>query len=161
MACELTAGVRDLPGGRIRETQHWVVEPCIGPLPAGTLIVKPFRHCTAIWDLTPQESAELGPLLRIVSSVIRDLIQADQVYVCLWSHGGWTPGHIHFVLQPAWDRDGKQHQRPGPFMQAEMFRDDAPPGRADVEEFAGRARRALAARRETAAKRLIPEDFLG
>ena len=143
-ACELTNGTRDLPGGRIFATTQWVVEHCIGPLPVGTLIVKPLRHCTALWDLTPAESEELGPLLRIVSSVIRELAAPDQVYACLWSHAGWTPGHLHFVVQPAWNRDSARHQRPGPFAQAEMFSANVLPNRSEVESFAERARAALA-----------------
>src|SRR5688572_9352307 len=86
MACELMRGDRDLPGGRIWETEHWVVEHCIGPLGVGTLVVKPLRHCVAVSALTSDESAELGPLLVRASSCVRELCAPDQVYVCLWSH---------------------------------------------------------------------------
>ena len=41
LACDLIPGVRELPGGRIRTTGHWVVEHCVGPLGVGTLVVKP------------------------------------------------------------------------------------------------------------------------
>jgi hypothetical protein len=34
-----------------------------------------------------------------VSRTVQALTRADQVYVCLWSHAGWQPGHIHFVVQ--------------------------------------------------------------
>ena len=44
LACELIAGERELPGGRVFATDHWVVEHCVGPLGVGTLLVKPFRH---------------------------------------------------------------------------------------------------------------------
>lgn len=36
-ACDLAAGTLPLPGGRIHETTHWLVEHCVGPLGLGTL----------------------------------------------------------------------------------------------------------------------------
>ncbi len=143
MACDLTAGAIDLPGGRIYATEHWVVEHTIGPLVTGTLIVKPIRHCLHVWDLTAEESAELGPLLRRMADVIRALLQPDQVYVCLWSHSGWEPVHIHFVLQPAWNRQHEEHPRPGPFLQVDLFGAGVPLPRGEIEAFAARARELL------------------
>ncbi len=32
------------PGGCVHETANWFVDHCVGPLGAGTLIVKPKRH---------------------------------------------------------------------------------------------------------------------
>lgn len=143
LACELTSGKRTLPGGRIYETNLWVVEHTIGPLPAGTLIVKPFRHCLTLSQLTPEEAEQLGPLLNLVSHVITELTACDQVYSCLWSHAGWTPGHIHFVLQPAWDRQREKYDRPGPFAQAQMFEAGEAQDPQEIEEFAKRARALL------------------
>jgi len=100
-ACRLTDGTEPLPGGRIYATKSWVVEHCTGPLGVGTLIVKPFRHCLHVGDLTAEEAQEIGPLLQWVSQAVRAVTQADQVYVCSWSHVGWQPVHIHFVVQPA------------------------------------------------------------
>lgn len=143
LACELTAGRRPLPGGRVYETNLWVVEHTIGPLPAGTLIVKPFRHCTTLAQLTPEEAEQLGPLLNLISYVITELAACDQVYTCLWSHAEWRPGHIHFVLQPAWDRQSASYERPGPFVQAAMFEAGVMPDAQEVEQFANRARALL------------------
>jgi hypothetical protein len=44
LACDLAEGRRDLPGGRIHDTRHWIVQHSIGPLGVGTLVVKPRRH---------------------------------------------------------------------------------------------------------------------
>ena len=145
LACELTSGERELPGGRIFATERWVVEHCIGPLGVGTLIVKPFRHVLAVWDLSEEESRELGPVLRRVAGAVREILEPDQVYVCLWSHAGWTPGHIHFVLQPVWNRLKEAHGRPGPFLQVDMSRAGEFPPREEVEAFAERAREVLRA----------------
>ncbi len=140
LCCELTGGKRDLPGGRIYATEHWVVEHCIGPLGVGTLVVKPLRHCVNFWELNGDEARELGLLLRAVARTIRTILEPDQVYACLWSHAGWEPGHLHFVVQPSWDHLREEHQRPGPFLQVDMFEADVAPPRDEVEEFAARAR---------------------
>jgi len=140
LACHLTDGTLDLPGGRIYATRHWVVEHCIGTLGVGTLIVKPLRHCLHVWDLTDEETQELGPLLRRVTATIQVILKPDQVYVCLWSHAGWKPGHIHFVLQPAWNHQRQDHQRPGPSLQVDMFSAEVQPPREQVESFSARAR---------------------
>jgi diadenosine tetraphosphate (Ap4A) HIT family hydrolase len=143
LGCNLADGTLDLPGGRIFATSHWVVEHCIGPLGVGTLIVKPFRHCVHIWELTDEESRELGPLLRRVAATIRAILKPDQVYVCLWSHAGWNPGHLHFVLQPSWNHWQHEHPRPGPFLQVDLFEANVPPPREEVEAFAARAREVI------------------
>jgi diadenosine tetraphosphate (Ap4A) HIT family hydrolase len=140
LACDLTQGRAELPGGRIHSTEHWVVEHCTGPLPVGTLIVKPVRHCVGVDALTEAEAAELGPLLRRTAATIRGILRPDQVYVCLWSHAGWKPGHIHFVLQPSWNSAGETHARPGPFLQVDLFEAESCPGRIEVDRFAEQAR---------------------
>lgn len=140
MACDLTNGHLDLPGGRIYNTPHWVVEHCIGALGVGTLIVKPLRHCLHVWDLTDTEAAELGPLLKRTSATIKAILNPDQVYVCLWSHAGWEAGHIHFVLQPAWNKSQAEHAKGGPFLQASLFEANVPLNRSEVEAFAEQAR---------------------
>ncbi len=147
VACGLTNGTLDLPGGRIDETAHWVVEHTIGPFFVGTLIVKPLRHVVHVWELTAEESAELGPLLVRITGAIHALLAPDQVYVCLWSHMGWEPVHVHFVLQPSWNRLRAEHARPGLFLQADLTTANVPLPRAEVEDFAERARAQLRAGR--------------
>jgi len=142
-ACRLTEGTEPLPGGRVYATASWVVEHCTGPLGVGTLIVKPSRHCLQVADLTPTEAQELGPLLQRVSQVIQTLTQADQVYVCLWSHAGWQPVHIHFVVQPAWNGWREAYARPGASVQTAMFQAGNVPPRRAVEAFCHQARARL------------------
>jgi diadenosine tetraphosphate (Ap4A) HIT family hydrolase len=84
----------------IYRTTFWLVEHCVGPLGLGTLIVKPERHVTAVADLMAAEAAELGSLLHLASQVAQTIVDAEQVYNCLWSHAGGVPVHIHYVVQP-------------------------------------------------------------
>jgi|SRR5580658_2263030 diadenosine tetraphosphate (Ap4A) HIT family hydrolase len=100
LACDLSSGRLPLPGGLIHRTTHWLVEPSVGSLGLGTLIVKPERHVTAVADLSRDEAVELGPLLRLTSDVAGRLTDAEHVYNCLWSHAGGSRGHIHYVVQP-------------------------------------------------------------
>ena len=144
MACDLAAGKLPLPGGRIHETTHWLVEHCVGPLGLGTLIVKPRRHVTGVGALTEAEASELGPLLRIASAVAGELVVAEQVYNCLWSHAGGVPVHIHYVVQPVTAELMERHGSHGPVLQTAMFAEGTGPTEALIEEVANRARAAFA-----------------
>jgi diadenosine tetraphosphate (Ap4A) HIT family hydrolase len=143
VACSLTAGRLDLPGGRLYATEHWVVEHSVGPLGVGTLIVKPFRHCVHFWELTDGEVRELGPLLSLVAKAIQAILKPDQIYVCQWSHGDWKPGHLHFVIQPSWNHLQKEHKLPGPFLQVDMFKAGVKPPRGEIEDFFRRAKEVI------------------
>jgi diadenosine tetraphosphate (Ap4A) HIT family hydrolase len=124
----------------VYETPRWRVEHCVGPLGVGTLLVKPLRHCLHVGALTGEEAAEMGPLVRQTASCVQDLCEAEQVYVCLWSHAGWEPGHIHFVVQPSWRALEEQHTGPGPVLQHEMFAAAQLPPTDEIEAFCIRAR---------------------
>jgi diadenosine tetraphosphate (Ap4A) HIT family hydrolase len=140
LACDLSAGRRALPGGLIHRSRFWLVEHCTGPLGVGTLIVKPERHVTSVADLTEAEALELGPLLRRASQVVRELVPAEQVYNCLWSHAGGVPGHIHYVVQPVTAEQLALFGAHGPALQVAMFADGKAPSADHVQRFADSAR---------------------
>jgi diadenosine tetraphosphate (Ap4A) HIT family hydrolase len=144
LACDLTNGRRPLPGGIIFEADGWLVEHCIGPLGIGTLVVKPRAHVLRFRDLTPAEYSAFGRVLWLVTTALGDLLGPDQTYICQWAHAGWVPGHIHYVIQPVWNTQGEAHERPGPFLQVDMFTANQPLPGAEVEAFADRVRAAIA-----------------
>ena len=147
LACDLADGRVPLPGGVIHETDHWLVEHTVGSLGLGTLIVKPKRHVVHAWELEDDEAAEMGSLIRDAAAVVAGLTAPDQVYVCLWSHHGGVPVHVHYVVQPVTREQVDAAGTPGPRLQVEMFeREELPPAR-EVEELARRARLAFARRR--------------
>jgi diadenosine tetraphosphate (Ap4A) HIT family hydrolase len=146
LACDLAEGRVDLPGGRIAETDHWLVEYCIGPLGVGTLVVKPRRHVVHVWELTGAEANELGPLFRRVADVLSDLVEPDQIYVDLWSHAGGKPVHIHWVVQPVTRALMDELEVYGPELQMAMFDRGEQPARDEVEAFAEAVRERLASR---------------
>jgi diadenosine tetraphosphate (Ap4A) HIT family hydrolase len=145
LACDLAEGRIDLPGGRIFETDLWIVEHCVGPLGIGTLVVKPKRHVLHLWELREDESEALGPLLARVAAVVADLTQPEQIYLALWSHTGGVPSHIHFVIQPVTSARVEEYgQLHGPSLQLAMFERKEVVDRAQLESFADAARTALA-----------------
>lgn len=143
LAWDLTSGTAALPGGILLRTGEWVVEHCVGPLGLGTVVVKPIRHVTHVADLTPQEAGELGPLLWRVSAAVTTVTEPEQVYVCLWSHSGGVPVHIHFVVQPITTADKDRFGALGPDLQAAMFKAGSFPGESAVEQVCDRLRDAL------------------
>jgi diadenosine tetraphosphate (Ap4A) HIT family hydrolase len=143
-ACDLAEGRLPLPGGLIHETEHWLVEHCVGPLGVGTLLLKAKRHVTRVSELRPEESAELGPLLQRAAQVVDELVAPEQVYICLWSHAGRTPVHIHYVVQPATTALIDEHNAYGPGLQIAMFQAGVEPPPDEVDAFADQARAAFA-----------------
>jgi diadenosine tetraphosphate (Ap4A) HIT family hydrolase len=128
----------------IHKTKHWRVEHCIGPIGLGSLIVKPDRHVTAVAELTEDEAEELGPLLRQASRIACEVVDADQVYNCLWSHAGGRPVHIHYVVQPVSKAQMTEYECHGPALQMAMFLAGAVPDPADVQLVADAARESFA-----------------
>ncbi len=145
LACDLAAGREPLPGGVIAETDGWIVEHCVGPLGVGTLIVKPRRHVVHVADLDADEADELGPLLRKAAALVTALVEPEQVYVCLWSHHGGRPGHIHFVVERVTREQKEALGTVGPGLQLAMFEAGELPDPEAVAEFAERARQWLEA----------------
>ncbi|MFF9816455.1 HIT family protein [Streptomyces sp. NPDC014006] len=144
LACDLMTGRAHLPGGTLLRSGCWVVEHCVGPLGLGTVVVKPARHVTHVAELTARESGELGPLLQRVSAAVTEVVAPEQVYVCLWSHAGGVPGHLHFVVQPVRGEDVSRYDAFGPALQVAMGRAGHLPGTAEVERVCEELRAALA-----------------
>lgn len=143
LACDLMVGKTPLPGGTVLRTESWVVEHCVGPLGLGAAVVKPARHVLHVAELTAQESAELGPLLQRVSAAVTVVMAPEQVYVCLWSHAGGVPGHIHFVVQPVGAEDMARFDAYGPGLQVSMGEAGCVPDPAEVERVCDRLREIL------------------
>jgi len=107
------------------------------------LLVKPKRHVTRVAELSDGEASELGPLLQGSASVVDELLEPEQVYTCLWSHAGGTPGHIHYVVQPVTRELMNRYESYGPNLQVAMFAQNEAPAVPEVTAFAERARAAF------------------
>jgi diadenosine tetraphosphate (Ap4A) HIT family hydrolase len=104
------------------------------------LVVKPKRHVTAVADLTDAEAGELGPLLQRCSAIASELVAAEQVYNCLWSHAGGVPVHIHYVVQPVTREQISAFGGHGPALQVAMFARGSAPDPFQVDRVADLAR---------------------
>ena len=78
-----------------------------------------------------------------MSGAVGALLNPEQVYVCLWSHAGGVPGHIHFVVQPATAEAMAEHDAYGTALQMAMFDAGRFPDAAQVAELCDRLRAAL------------------
>jgi diadenosine tetraphosphate (Ap4A) HIT family hydrolase len=90
----------DLPQ---RERLHiglrWRVAHAFGTSLPGWLVVLPRRHVTALDQLTAEEAAELGPLLRGLTAALREVLGCTRTYVALFAEAeGFA--HVHFHVMP-------------------------------------------------------------
>ena len=86
------------PGGYIYEDEHWMichVQPHMGPL--GTLFIESKRHFLDYAEMTDEESASLGNVMRKIYDVLRTHTQAERIYQVTLLEG--IP-HFHSWLVP-------------------------------------------------------------
>jgi diadenosine tetraphosphate (Ap4A) HIT family hydrolase len=98
MACDIVAGRRHPPGGAIYRDAHWMVDHQCQPVEMpGYLIVKPTRHVEGLGELTPEEAASLGPVLRATCLALSRVIQPERTYAISM---GEAVRHVHFLIIP-------------------------------------------------------------
>ncbi|WP_084130020.1 HIT family protein [Demequina sp. NBRC 110055] len=77
------------------------------PAVLGHTLLVPARHVTYLWDLTPQEAAQLGQASRSLARVMVETL-APQGLSLIQSNGevaSQTVEHVHFHLVPRWNGD--------------------------------------------------------
>lgn len=98
VSCDDLAGHRPEPGGVIYENAHWHVGSVVAPVVwRGFLIIKAKRHCEHLAELTPEEAASLGPVVRATCAALTELLRPAKVYVCSFGDG---VKHVHFWVLP-------------------------------------------------------------
>jgi diadenosine tetraphosphate (Ap4A) HIT family hydrolase len=84
---------------RVHVGHHWRVAHAFGTALPGWLVVVPRRHVTALDELTAEEAADLGPLLRNVTAAMRSVLGCAKSYVALFAEAeGFA--HVHFHVIP-------------------------------------------------------------
>ena len=86
------------PGGYIYEDEYWMIchaQPHMGPL--GTLFIESKRHFLDYAEMTDEESASLGDVMRKVYHNLKLLTEAERVYQVTLMEG--VP-HFHSWLVP-------------------------------------------------------------
>lgn len=86
------------PGGYIYEDEHWMVCHAPGKLgPLGTLFIESKRHFLDYADLTDEESASLGRVMRKIYQSLKLHTGAERVYQITLMEG---VAHFHSWLVP-------------------------------------------------------------
>jgi diadenosine tetraphosphate (Ap4A) HIT family hydrolase len=86
------------PGGYIYEDKHWMVCHAPGKLgPLGTLFIESRRHFLDYAEMTDEESASLGQVMRKIYDVLKSHTNAERIYQVTLIDG--IP-HFHSWLVP-------------------------------------------------------------
>ena len=96
--CEEVAGRIVPPGGVVYRNEWWEVGHHPGQeTDPGELIVKLRRHAESLAELTSEEAAAMGPVLRAAVAAVERVVRPERVYVASY---GERLRHVHFFLLP-------------------------------------------------------------
>jgi diadenosine tetraphosphate (Ap4A) HIT family hydrolase len=87
------------PWDQIARTPEWDIVHCYGTSVEGWLVVVCRRHIGAIAEMTDAEAAELGPLLKLVSGALHEVLGCEKTYVVQFAEHPQHP-HVHFHVIP-------------------------------------------------------------
>jgi diadenosine tetraphosphate (Ap4A) HIT family hydrolase len=94
------------PGGYIYEDDHWMVCHAPGKLgPLGTLFIESKRHFLDYAEMTDEESASLGDVMRKIYYALKLHTNAERIYQVTLMEG--VP-HFHSWLVPRRKEDAKR-----------------------------------------------------
>lgn len=83
----------------IQRTQYWDIVHSYDTALPGWLVIVARRHSEARHELTPDEAAELGVLMRRVSVALRAVTGCRKTYVIQFAEATKHP-HVHFHIVP-------------------------------------------------------------
>ncbi|HWM22842.1 MAG TPA: HIT domain-containing protein [Ilumatobacteraceae bacterium] len=102
------------PWDRIRRTPNWDIVHAFGTSTEGWIVLVVRRHITAVADMTADEAAELGPLLKEVSRAVQAVTDCDKSYVVQFGEHPDHP-HVHVHVIPRARDLSPEHRGPGVF----------------------------------------------
>jgi diadenosine tetraphosphate (Ap4A) HIT family hydrolase len=147
VSCQANSGALLAPGGVLYDDGLWRLEHAFEPIPmVGWLVLKPLRHVESLADLTSEEAAALGMLLRRIARAMDDTLAPARVYTVLFAE---AVAHLHLHLIPRAPDLPQTYRGPGAFaLLSEAYRSGRNLG--DVAE-AQRVAHAIKARLDDAA----------
>jgi diadenosine tetraphosphate (Ap4A) HIT family hydrolase len=98
LSCDTLSGKFCPPGGIVYENDCWLVVLRARPLrfPCYPFILLK-RHCEHVQELTNQETALLGPTMKLTAQVLVEVIKPAKVYFGIYGEG---VKHIHVHVFP-------------------------------------------------------------
>ena len=102
------------PWDRIRRTPNWDIVHAFGTSIEGWVVLVVRRHITAVADMTADEAAELGPLVKEVSRAVQAVVDCDKTYVVQFAEHQDHP-HVHVHVIPRARDLSHDHRGPGVF----------------------------------------------
>ena len=126
----------------ILRTEAWDLVHSYNTSLPGWLLLVARRHVGAIDELTDEEAAELGVLLRQTSAALREVTGCVKTYVCQFAEQAEHP-HVHFHVIPR--LAGQPDERRGPRVFAYL-------GVPEAERVGEEAMNAIAARLRAVAR---------
>lgn len=98
-ACGRNAeGAAAPPRERIYDDGSWRVAHAFGTSRRGWLVVLAKRHIESLAELTAEEAAALGPLLRMLAHALTEVTGASKTYLALFAeHPDHRHVHIHVI----------------------------------------------------------------
>ncbi len=99
LSCASNARLDLPPRDIVHVGLRWRVAHAFGTSLPGWLVVIPRRHVLALDELTPDEAADLGPLLSDLTAALREVVQCEKTYVALFAEAEGFE-HLHFHVIP-------------------------------------------------------------
>lgn len=122
----------------IHRTQYWDIVHSYNTALPGWLVIVARRHIEAIHELTPDEAAELGVLIRRVSVALRDVTGCLKTYVIQFAEAAEHP-HVHFHIVPRMADQPEEYQSTKVFAYLGVPKEERV-GEARMNEIAARIR---------------------
>lgn len=145
LACRLNGNPSPVPGGRIAETKHWIVEHCVGPFGIGAVVIKTKAHIESFSECSDREIEEFARLLKITHRALEEVFETRKIYLSKW--GEETP-HLHVILQPISKQIKGKYKSHGPALQAKMVETGEKPDPQQAAKAAERLKRWFSASRK-------------
>jgi diadenosine tetraphosphate (Ap4A) HIT family hydrolase len=113
-SCRQAAELDRVPRKHILFTDSWTVAHAFDTGLPGWVVLLPIRHVIALHELTSEEAAELGPLLRDLSIALQKVVGCEKTYVMLFAEAeGFA--HLHFHVVPRMPDQPEELRGPGVF----------------------------------------------
>ncbi|MCR4325685.1 MAG: HIT family protein [Patescibacteria group bacterium] len=104
--CKIVSG--EVPSFKVYEDESVLAFLDIRPVNAGHTLVVPKKHAVNIFDISPEDWADVAEAVRVLSISIEEAVGADGVNIAMNNreHAGQVIYHAHVHVIPRFKGDG-------------------------------------------------------